>query len=242
MDDVFLEGVNPTCLSYWFPKIQDAGIPVPKTIWFRTKVELDRLLDGETPDGFDDFVFDLQYAGDHDLFWPVFLRTGLGSGKHEWRGTCYVPNRESVGQHVSNLVEWSHTVDFFGLATDVWAMREFLDVGPAFHAFDGMPVGRERRYFVRDGQVIGHHPYWPPDSLSYGVDVEDWESRLEELNTEQLGEHAELTRLTERVGAAVPGEWSVDWMWVPDRGWVCIDMAVAKQSWVWEGHPTAPNL
>ena len=39
------------CLSYWFPLIERAGLPVPKTEIVHS-CELVGLLDGEKPDGF----------------------------------------------------------------------------------------------------------------------------------------------------------------------------------------------
>ncbi len=29
------------------------------------------------------------------------------------------------------------------------------------------------------------------------------------------------------------GDWSIDWLWTTDRGWVLTDMAVAEQSFHW---------
>jgi hypothetical protein len=194
------------------------------------------------------------------LGWPLFLRTGLTSGKHGWRDTCHVPSASVVGAHVSAICEYSATADFLGLAADVWVARELLPTYGLFTAFDGMPVTRERRYFVRDGQVIGHHPYWPPESLALEWDsmwdpdhtlpthrasVDNWRELLAIVNEETPGEIAELTVLTERVGAAVPGAWSVDWLWVHrprgDSGWYLTDMAWAEASFVWADYPTAPR-
>lgn len=63
---------------------------------------------------------------------------------------------------------------------------------------------------------------------------------LAPLNHESPAEVAELTALSEQVAAVVPGAWSVDWLYSPGRGWVCIDMAHAERSFVWSEYPTAP--
>jgi len=51
---------------------------------------------------------------------------------------------------------------------------------------------------------------------------------LEELNQQSAEEIAELTELSERVSRAISGTWSIDWLHVPDRDRLCIDMAHAE--------------
>lgn len=232
---------NKTCLSYWFPIIQEAGLPVPKTAivnapdlspWLRRKR-------GESlTAGLDGFFSDLAAAIAQVGGFPVFLRTGFGSGKHEWADTCFVPNFDSLPAHVYSLFEWSHLVDFMGLPTDVWVARELLHTDPAFHAFAGMPVTKERRYFVHDGEVVCHHPYWPEaafESTGAKPSASDWKDRLAALNEESLAEVVELSALSRKVSEHVPGFWSVDWLHTKDRGWVLIDMAEGQRSFHWDG-------
>lgn len=235
---------NRNCMSLWFPAVVESGVPCPRTELIRTDAQLINLVDGVTPDGFDVLVDMLQVGGNR-LGWPAFLRSGQTSGKHDWVNTCYVSGPDDIAQHVYNIVEFSACADLFGLPTDVWVIREMLKVTPAFHAFEGMPVTRERRYFVEDGKVLGHHPYWPPEAMSFGVDVDDPEERLKPLNYEGELEVEWLTAESERVSRQIEGAWSVDWL--NARGvdgmprWYCIDMARAEDSWVWRGHPTAPK-
>lgn len=148
-----MEQQNLNCLSYWYPKLLAAELPVPKTIIVKSPGgpwELAKLLDGEKPDGFDDFISELITSAD-SIGFPIFLRTGLGSGKHHWKDCCYVADREQIVQHVYNLVEWSHLVDMMGLQHDVWAVREMLPTMPlgVCDGYGGMPVCREFRFFVR---------------------------------------------------------------------------------------------
>jgi hypothetical protein len=231
-----------SCLSYWFPKVQAAGLPVPKTVIVKAPdlspwLELKR---GESlTKGFDGFFNDLARACAEVGGFPVFLRTGHGSGKHEWQDTCFVPNFDVLPEHAYAIFEWSHMVDFLGLPTDVWAVREFLETEPAFHAFDEMPVTKERRYFVRDGEVICRHPYWPEAAFEGRSfpSREDWREKLAVMNSESPEEVEELTALSRRAAAAVPGFWSVDWLRTKNRGWVLIDMAEGERSFHWDGCP-----
>ena len=45
------KAVNRNCLSYWFPKLLAAGVPVPRTEIVKTDAELIAILDGQLPDG-----------------------------------------------------------------------------------------------------------------------------------------------------------------------------------------------
>lgn len=226
-------------LAEWYPLLVAAGIPTPATTIVTTELDLTAMLDGVAPEGYGNFLAKLRAAAD-TLGYPVFLRTGFGSGKHDWRRTCFVPTGADLDQHVFALVEWSNVVDLFGLPTSTWVVREMLPTVAAFTAFEGMPVTRERRYFVEDGQIRGYHPYWPPATI-VAPSVSDWRKRLAALNEMAPAEIEELSKLALRVSAAVPGAWSVDFLWVPDRGWLCIDMAHAEASFVWARHPNAPH-
>ena len=227
-------------LAEWYPLLVAAGIPTPATLIVRTELDLTPLLDGEEPEGFSDFLAELAAAAE-TIGYPLFLRTGYGSGKHEWRDTCFVPAPADLGQHVFALLEWSNLVDLFGLPTGTWVVRELLPTEAAFTAFGGMPITRERRYFVEDGQILGFTPYWPPEAI-VAPSVPDWRERLDAINQMSDGEIAELSALAIRVSAAVPGAWSVDFLWVPDRGWLAIDMAHAEASFCWAEHPNAPHF
>lgn len=223
---------DKTCLSYWFPKIEAAGIPVPKTEIITTEVDLDLLLDNQMPEGFSQFVAAIQSAGDR-LGYPCFLRTGHTSGKHDWLRTCYLdhPCPNNIGRHIVNLVEFSACADFFGLPTQVWAVRELLKTESTFHAFWGLPITKERRYFIRDGKVEHHQPYWPPSAIAGHTQEPKWQELLADLNADTPETLEALTRLSEQVAVVMEGYWSVDWLWTSDRGWVCIDMAEGEKSY-----------
>lgn len=223
-----------TCLSYWFPKIQAAGIAVPRTEIIQTNCNLIDLLDDlPPPKGYYALIEKLRITMDC-LGYPCFLRTGLTSNKHDWEETCYVADPENLHQHVYKLVEFSAIADLMGLPTNVWVVRELLITQPAFYAFNGLPITKERRYFVRDGKVEHHQPYWDPEAIAGHTDHLGWQNLLAKLNDETDLEIQTLTVLSQQVAAAVPGYWSVDWLWTEDRGWVCIDMAEGEHSYRYE--------
>ena len=225
------------CLHWWFPRIQAAGLPVPKTALVVTTLNLIRLLDGETPDGFDSFI---QLLGDEaeKIGFPVFLRTGQGSGKHQWKDTCFVPSREALPSHVAALVEWSECVDMIGLPYHAWAVREMLPTIPAckLTAYGNMPLCREFRFFTEGGKVICRHPYWPDGAVEEGKpDDPDWRAKLAVHHRMSADERDRLTVLAERAAAACPEQdWSIDFL-ETERGFYLTDMAVASRSFHWKG-------
>lgn len=249
-------------LEEWYPIVKDL-VDTPKTeIAYAGKDLTPILYAGEegAPDVSEEMRklgIDIAAAAQEVGGFPIFLRTGHMSGKHQWKDTCFVPDRESIAQHVYNIVEYSELADVFGgRPTDVWAVREFLRPRAAFTAFEGMPITRERRYFVVDGEVVGHHPYWPPEAFEILYDAEWhpskperthntstdlWRDKLELLNADTDSDLIALGALSMKVGAVLPGAWSIDWLWVDERGWVLTDMAWAEESFVWWDHPDAPK-
>ncbi len=230
------------CISTWFPLIAAAGLPVPRTEIVTTDVDLNCLLNGETFDGTADcgkFMVDLYRAhvrvakGDG----PAFLRTGHTANKHEWRESCYVQSPIMLPFRVINLVQFSAIAGAIGLPTDTWAVRELLKTAPAFHAFHGLPITKEFRFFATATEVTHIQPYWPPDAIQ-DADTSDRESLLAQLNKCSVGDTAVMIRRSMEAAAAcahIHPHWSVDWLWTQDRGWVLTDMAIAEESYKW-GH------
>lgn len=223
--------IDKDCLSFWLPILEQSGVPTPKTEIIQTGLTSGDILDCEpTPEALDLFQR-IGEAGDQ-LGWPCFLRTGHGSGKHQWRDTCYLPGKTSIPHHVYALVEWSECVDMMGLPVRVWAVREMLRTKPYFTAFDGMPVVPELRCFVSGGELVASVPYWPRDCFSWGVSCKDWEKRLDRMNREINIHRSGADHLAIRVAEAFANEraWSVDVL-MTERGWYVTDMALAAHSW-----------
>jgi hypothetical protein len=231
---------DPNDLAHWFGRLRATGVPVPRTTIVRADGPLG-VTAGEPMPAMATLVRELDAAA-AQYGYPVFLRTGHGSGKHQWKDTCFVPDRESLQHHVLSLLEWSEIVDFMGLPTETWVVREMLPLVTLFRAFGGrMPVNKERRYFIADGRVVCRHPYWPPASIQ-DPDCEDWGERLMMLNRETDEEVRSLTALSERVAQAFDGAWSLDWAASIDGRWYAIDMAVASESFHWKGCPERARL
>ena len=235
---------SKNCLSYWFPRLLDAGIPVPRTEIVQMSGEAARdvygVFDGRPMTSITSAshaFFDELLAACKRIGYPVFLRTGQGSGKHKWRDTCYLAGPNELRRHVVNLIEWSEIVDMIGLAWNVWCAREMLLTTPVgvCPRYGDMPVCREFRFFVSDGTVRCQHPYWPSEALTKGgfVHTAEWYSEfcaLPKLDG--------IYDLASRAGQAIGGEWSVDIL-DTKRGWVVTDCAIAERSWHRPGCPNA---
>lgn len=238
-------------MSYWFPKLLAAGLPVPRTEIVHMPDEMRSTIfsvfDGKPlPKETQPFFAELRAAIDR-IGSPCFFRTGQTSGKHDWKRTCYVADPAAIEQHVLALVEFSECAGFMGLPWDVWCVREMLPTKPVMIAdrYGDMPVCREFRYFVRDGKVICSHPYWPLQALVEGTDnCPSNLRRLYEAISEPPGllffmrEEPEpspsLEELAATAGKTVGGDWSVDIL-ETERGWFVTDMAIAQNSYHWDG-------
>lgn len=221
------------CLSYWFPKLEAAGLPVPRTLWRRWDGAWYDVLEPDTPDQLvraEALVAAVTQIV-REIGAPCFLRTGRGSGKHDWPNTCYLPDLDQVQRHVYALCEWSGMADLLGLPVDVWVAREYLPVEPIFHAFAGMPVVPEMRYFVSEGVVCAARPYWPEDAI-FRPSREDWRDRLRSMTAGLIADRDEHEALALRVAEAFAGDgaWSVDVL-LTRNGWHVTDMAQAAHSW-----------
>ena len=235
---------DKTALSYWFRRIEAAGLPVPRTRivkmpdaaikavwgWF------DGLDNGDAKPFLDELAREAAEIG-----YPCFLRTDYTSGKHEWGRTCYLTKPEDIPSHVFAIAEYSETRSMMGeLPWDTWAVREFLPTIPLgiCPRYGNVPVCREFRAFVHGAKVLCLHQYWPVKALIEGglkgPVLDDLLPRLDVKPEEEVI----LLRLAATVGKVLGGSWSVDILETA-RGWYVADMAEAHKSWHSPGCPHA---
>jgi hypothetical protein len=218
------------CLSYWYPKICDV-VPTPRTIIYRTTVPLVRIFDGVKPEGWDEFIYNIGKATDV-IGYPAFIRTGHTAGKHDWVKTCFLPSRNDLEAHIVSIIEYSEMASIIGLPIDVWVVRELLPTKPLGTAFLGMPICKEFRVFVDDGEVMCWHCYWPKEA--FRKSVPEWYDdlcKIEDADKQIVLDYAV------KAGKVLGGAWSVDVLHT-EQGWYVTDMAKAEDSWHW---PDCPN-
>jgi len=225
-------------MLYWWPRVRDLGIPAPETevLEFGPR----SLASLVCPEGEEDVrearrVLEGVRRVARGFGYPVFIRTDQASGKHEWENTCFVASEEALPRCLAGVIEFNEMADLEPRAVVV---RRFVPLESAFAAFRGMPVARERRYFVLDGRVVCHHPYWPEDAVRFlpGREPEGWREKLAVLNEEVPDEVELLSGYAARLGAVLPGYWSLDFAKGLDGIWYFIDAARGELSW----HPECP--
>lgn len=231
---------GPNCISAWFPRLERAGVPVPKTRILEVPEDMRdlwNLLDGKPSRGAAWLQAQIMAVAPDLGGYPMFLRTGHTSAKHEWADTCCLCGDAEIVPHIFRIVEYSEMVSFIGLPIGVWAVREMLPTAPAFYAFDGrMPIVREFRFFIRDGAIEHVQPYWPPSSIRYPSEA-DWLSRLRGMSVLREVDRFIIDPILAAVCAEFHEYWSVDLLQTADaaRPWVVTDMARGDDSFRWDG-------
>lgn len=230
-------------LLFWFPKVNKLGIPVPKTAWVKFPNELGRnLVSGEGDrDGFESYLKKIEEKAEA-LGYPVFIRTDMASHKHGWDNGAFVRKKADMLNHIIDTIEFNEMVGMLGLNYNAIVIREFLELDWRFKAFYGnMPVARERRYFVKDNEVLCHHSYWVPEAIAKAHEGEGtrsnilgylphklpnkWQEMLAELNEEAPGEVQLLTGYAEKISSVLEGYWSIDFACTRKGKWIMIDAA-----------------
>ena len=232
--------VDITRLSYWFPKIQAAGLPAPKTKIIKATdaeyIDIYRLLGRQGLKGPGHTLISRIKSAADEIGYPCFLRTDHTSGKHDWEKTCYLANPGKLIDHIANIIYFWECVNISAPPCDVWAVREFLPTMPlgVCKNYGNMPICREFRFFVNGPEVKCRHPYWPPKALEQGgaeyYDNFNWKTFTRLPAGENLHGMASLA------GNAAGGEWSIDFL-ETKNGWFITDMAEAHKSYHWEGCP-----
>lgn len=225
--------LNKSSMLYWWPRVQDLKIPMPKTIIAKQQDMLEWI---EVLDGLnivDETWNHIENKAD-EIGYPLFMRTDLSSFKHQYKETCFVTKKEDITRNILYLIDSSFARD---IGLEAIVLREFLDLVAPFKAFMGLPIAKERRYFAEDGRVFIHHPYWPEDAIRFyrqTVEPDNWQELLADINKEHADEIELLTSYAEQISTRLEGQWSIDFAQAKDGTWYFIDAAEAMKSWI---HP-----
>lgn len=223
---------NKNCISFWFPKIKDIpDILTPKT--YIVPFHYNDLLNAMDRKISESYKISLEKVKEsaREIGYPCFIKNAHFSGKHSWANSCYVESEDVLEDHILNITSDAYCL---GLSDSLYfVVRELIKTKPAFFAFGGTPITKERRFFVKDGKVTFFHAYWPPFSIN-NPDCENWEEKLAELNYISREEELLLTQLSEKVSQNIEGAWSVDWLESEDGRWYLIDMALEENSFKWQ--------
>jgi len=221
---------DQTRMTYWRSKVRNIGVPMPQTkiLPFEWK---DLVAIADPGVGNPEKVLEAVRREARFFGYPFFLRTDLASGKHDWKNSCFVASEDRLPRCLFGVVEANMLADINPRAV---VLRQYVPLESAFTAFWGeLPISKERRYFVRDGKVVCHYPYWPEDAMRFppGKEPEGWSEKLAELNRETDDEIELLTGYAERLAAVLDGYWSLDFARGRDGVWYFIDAARGELSW-----------
>ena len=237
---------NPNSMLEWWPKVKDlTGVPMPRTVFVPIPVDapIYSVLDGKVEEPWwkdiTAAVDEVKVAEFNDQ--PVFIRSDLMSNKH--MAKIVARKGSDIPGVLWGIIE-VHGMAFMMADPEAFVVREWLNLsqsdGRDFAAFGdlfedspvGLRIGRERRYFVKDGEVVCRHPYWPTAAIRHPQSTE-WEKNLRAMNEFSSGE-LRLTTMAESISGQLGGYWSVDFARTLNDVWYFIDAAQGKESYHWE--------
>lgn len=214
-------------LLEWYPKIKNLMIPQPKTMIVEVPegVRISLMDDGLPPE-----VVEESYKVCEELGYPIFLRTDQASSKHNWKNAAFIESKDDVIGHIYKTIEFNLCADILGLPYKALVFRKYIPLEAEFTAFYGdLPIAKERRYFIRDGEIECCHQYWIKDSIR-SPSTKKWERILEDLNKQTKEERKILIPYAQKVGEVLEGYWSIDFAKGEDGEWYLIDMALGDHS------------
>ena len=240
---IALDKSGKNSMAYWYPKIEKLPIPQPLTVMTPLKVKYSQRQRNFVmhPSHFNR----IKKLVSKNFKYPIFIRGDGGSGKHDWKETCYVKRPADLLQHILNVYHWHLECDVFGgMQCNYLAIREFIQMDSMFTAFFGdMPVNPEIRVFADNGKILCWHWYWVRDAI-YRTSVENWKELLSE-KTKEVKANGEIKTVKEyarQVAQLFSGYWSIDFCRAKSGRWYLIDMALGLSSWHKKGCHIEPEM
>lgn len=232
MDSKIDSQLDHDSLLYWYPKIVGM-IPTPHTEWVDVADWriLCGVIDGDLEKKFEPYLPQV-LATAKRVGYPLFMRTDLGSAKHEWDNTCFVPDEAGLLRNLGSLLDNTFACDMCSTAL---VFRQFIHMESRFTAFRGLPISKEFRFFIRDGEVLCKHFYWPEDAIDFWGDYKapkKWRSMLRSTARLQGNDKTRLMDYAGRIAKeALTGFWSLDFCKAKNGVWYFIDAAQGDCSW-----------
>ena len=243
------EHMNQNYFGYWFPKIKDCGIKVPKTLIFEVPREYETHFFSEEPDT--DFRAVERWINKNVI--PVlkkselngkllFIKNGLFSNKFD-ATDCFT----SVRRLADSLMNINYAALCLGAGGwEELVIRERIphNMKKTPCIYGGLPLRSEFRVFYNfdTHKVLYTTNYWQYDyvcnklyDITDKVIFEYMRKKLEaefEKNEKKVSSlvHLAMKRINE-----LKGNWSIDIMMDENGNFWLIDMAIAEESAYWKG-------
>jgi len=237
---------DPDNIVNWFSLIAQTSVPVPLTRFVPLDIDLagDFINGDMQTERVKDYIKLLQFrindlmdltGKDH-----VFMRSSTLSAKHSWKNSCFIQRGADLRGHIYCLVEHEAMAMRRSYYPSHLTIREFIPAKHYFYAFDGMPVTKEIRIFIKEGKIVHRQPYWPPEAIEDPVCFKGNSLSDVEVNDLMIQNHMMLAQDDEcvdrqalEVSKFFPGYWSVDFMKGLNGKWYLIDMALGEGSYKW---------
>lgn len=244
---------NPNNFSFWFPKIENCGIPVPKSVIIQLPDDIIQSLflerEGDD-DRITDFVRNTVKPAIPEEWNRIFIKNGCFSNKFDFQYCCIRPTVHRLVTSIEQI-----NMDALCLDTDgesELVIREFLEpyhydddeLGIKIYSiYNGMPLRPEIRVFYDfdNRRALYAANYWDwnychdricerdcTDELAYEAAYPTIESFFNKMQ----GNALELVEKSLK-NVDMQGIWSVDLMWHEGQFWL-IDMAVGHRSAYWD--------
>jgi len=225
--------MDKSSFLYWYPKIL-GKLETPRSVIipFSTQNAVQILSGNE--DALSDLVDTVisELRKNHISF-PVFFKTDFYSAKWYWVDTCFINSKNDLEKNIASLLSSNQDDDCRPINALIF--KQYIQPETKLSAFNNMPIGKERRYFIENKRVLCHHPYWEENSLEFfNKDYpEDWKDILHDLNAEDDSEIETLTRKSELFARLIDddGYFSIDFMQGIAGNWYVIDCAEGHKSY-----------
>lgn len=238
---------NKNNISYWFPKVENCGIAVPRTIIINTNEDVakaffmdNREKDLETVMNF--VKEEVLPKIPKDMFF-LFMKNGTFSNKYDFK-TCKV--RKDLLELTNGLIEIMYMSEMVGAGgMSEIAIREFIGSYNFVRThiptiYSGMPLRPEFRVFYDfdNRKVMYSVNYWNYDYCAESICENATDEIVYKTIYPSLNEfyNNNFIKVEDMVSKAMEnvdldGKWSVDIMYDEESDeYYLIDMAIAEQS------------
>jgi hypothetical protein len=220
--------VDQAAIGWWLPHIAATGVLTPTTQ--AVAHPADGIPPADQPTrGYWVFLAAVLEAAE-EVGFPFVLRTDRACPRHLWESACLVTRPSEIDARVRTQWAWCLKRN---LAVTHWAVQQLVPLAANFTAYEGLPVGREFRVFLRDGEPLCVHPYWPLRAVELGRPADpfwpDAYASMTELKPD--AERKVILNLARRAAINLPGDWAIDWAATCDGRWMVSDASPGELAW-----------
>jgi len=225
--------MDKSSFLYWYPKIR-GKLETPRSVIipFSTRDAVQILSGNEDALSYlvDTVISELRK---NHISFPVFFKTDFYSAKWYWVDTCFINSKNDLEKNIASLLSSNQDDDCRPINALIF--KQYIQPETKLSAFNNMPIGKERRYFIENKKMLCHHPYWNEGDIEFfnGKYPDNWKEILHNLNIETEEEVEILTKGAELFGELIDddGYFSVDFMQGIAGNWYLIDVAEGHKSY-----------